>query len=444
MMTTPIDRRRHRPVVRAARAVRAAQATVWLLAGLPLWAAAQSLGADGLPAEALLRQALQQSPDADAASASLAADQAQARLLRLGPNDWVLRAGIAQRSERGGPSFQEREIGVERTLRWGSKPQQDQALADQTLRLAGLRQQLAWRDAADALLLQWFDARRDQQAVWHQQRQSQLAQAQVTALQRRVAAGDAAALLLRQAEGELARTSAALASAEQRATSSRQALLRQHPALAAAWPAAPLPQAGPDHPQPDALSEPQAQAQAQLQAQLQAAHPLLAVAQAELVLARLQLRRLEADRSADPTLGLRFAQERGGAERVLGLSVSLPFGTAVRDSRVQAGSAALAGAEARLRGLQLQVATEVERLVAAPGQAGVVLQRLQGAAQAADTSERLTGRAQGAGEATLAELLQQQRLAGDSRLAADLAAIDLQQARARLLLARQRLLPAGP
>ena len=153
--------------------------------------------------------------------ASLPADRAQASLLRLGPNDWILRAGIARRSERNGAAFGEREIAIERTLRRGDKPQQDQALAD-------------------------------------------------------------------------------------------------------------------------------------------------------------------------PTLGLRFAQERGGAERVLGLSVSLPFGAAVRDARVQAGSAALAGAEARLRGLQ------------------------------------------------------QQCQAGDSRLAADLAAIDLQQARARLLLARQHLLPAQP
>lgn len=44
----------------------------------------------------------------------------------------------------------------------------------------------------------------------------------------------------------------------------------------------------------------------------------------------------------------------------------------------------------------------------------------------------------------MAELLQQQRQAGDNALAADLAATDLRQARANLQLALQQLLPAAP
>lgn len=422
---------------------RAARTAALLLAGLPLWLAAQTGPAVALPPEPLLREALLQAPEADAADASQRADQALASQLRLGPTDWVLRAGLARRSERGGAAFNEREIALERTLRWGSKPAQDAALADQLLRLAGLRQQAAWQDRASALLARWFDALRDQQTAWHQQRQLQLARAQVAALERRVVAGDAAALLLRQAEGELARTEVALASAVQRAGNSRQALLRQHPLLAPAWPTTPDTTsagttASPAVVDTDALAGPGAEA---LAAQLLERHPLLATAQAELALARLQLRRLEADRSADPTVGLRFAQERGGAERVLGLTVSLPFGDALRDSRVEGGSAAVAAAEARVRSLQRQAASDAQRLAAAPGQASQVLLRLQAAARAADASARLTQRAQAAGEATLAELLQQQRQAADSALAADLAAIDLQQARADLQLALQQLLP---
>jgi len=429
-----------------------ARAAALLLACLPLWVAAQ-VGAQvveqaalpgGLPPEPLLRQALLQAPQADAANASHRAEQAQADQLRLGPNDWVLRAGIAQRSERGGASFNEREIAIERTLRWGRKSAQDQALADQTLRLASLRRQAAWQASASALLAQWFDARRDQQAAWHQQQQAALAQALVTVVQRRVAAGDAAALLLRQAEGELARTAGAQAAAEQRADNSRLALLHQYPLLAAAWPAAGAAAAShataPTRPDAAPTSGQGAALAADLVGRLLAQQPLLASAQAEVVLARQQLGRLESDRTADPTLGLRFAQERGGAERVLGLTVSMPFGGALRDSRVQAGGAALAAAEARLRGLQLQLAAEAQRLAAAPQQASTVLQRLQAAAFAAETSARLTERAQAEGESTLAELLQQQRQAGDSALAAALAAIDLHEARARLQLAQQQLL----
>ena len=414
-----------------------ARAATLLLTGLPLWLAAQTLGTHGLPPEPLLRQALLQAPETDAAAASQRAEQATATQLRLGQNDWVVRAGIAQRSERAGASFNEREIALERTLRWGGKATQDQSLADQTMRLAVLRKQAAWQASATALLAQWFDALRDQQAAWRQQAQLQLAQAQVDALQRRVAAGDAAALLLRQAEGELARTGAAQASAAQRARNSRQALLSRYPQLTPAWPeAGPATALASQDQQPTSLSP----TQDSLTAELVRRQPLLAAAQAELDLAGLQLRRLEADRQADPTVGLRFAQERGGAERVLGLTVSMPFGGALRDSRVQGGQAALAGAEARLRSLQQLQSIEAQRIADAPAQAAHVLQRLQAAAQAADTSTRLTQRAQTAGEATLAELLQQQRQAGDAALAADLAVIDLLQARAQLQLALQQLL----
>lgn len=414
-----------------------ARAATLLLTGLPLWLAAQTLGTHGLPPEPLLRQALLQAPETDAAAASQRAEQATATQLRLGQNDWVVRAGIAQRSERAGASFNEREIALERTLRWGGKATQDQSLADQTMRLAVLRKQAAWQASATALLAQWFDALRDQQAAWRQQTQLQLAQAQVDALQRRVAAGDAAALLLRQAEGELARTGAAQASAAQRAGNSRQALLGRYPQLTPAWPeAGPATALASQDQQPTSPSP----IQDSLTAELVRRQPLLAAAQAELDLAGLQLRRLEADHQADPTVGLRFAQERGGAERVLGLTVSMPFGGALRDSRVQGGQAALAGAEARLRSLQQLQSIEAQRIADAPAQAAHVLRRLQAAAQAADTSTRLTQRAQTAGEATLAELLQQQRQAGDAALAADLAVIDLLQARAQLQLALQQLL----
>lgn len=431
-------------LARGPQARRIARAAALMLAGLPLWLAAQTVtitqpaGLHGLPPEHLLREALLQAPEAQAASASQRADHAMATQLRLGPNDWVLRAGLAQRSERGGASFSEREIAVERTLRWGSKAAQDDDLATQVRRVASLRLQSAWQDAAAALLSQWFDALRDQQTAWHQQHQVQLATAQVAALQRRVAAGDAAPLLLRQAEGELARTSAAQASAEQRASTSRLALLRRYPQLAAAWPAA---GSAPDTAQAD-VRQPGSADQAKTAEQLLDRHPALGAAQAELVLARLQLRRLEADRQADPTLGLRFAQERGGAERVLGFTVSMPFGGPLRESRVQGGQAALAGAEARLRGLQQQLATDAARLSAAPEQAAAVQQRLQAAARAAALSAQMTQRAQVAGEATLAELLQQQRQAGEAALAGAMADIDLLQAQAGLQLALHRLLPA--
>lgn len=409
-----------------------------LVAALPLLALAQTrpeAAADlGLPPEAALQQALLQAPQAATASAAWRAESATARQLRLGPYDWVLRAGLQRRSERAGDSFAEREINLERTLRWGDKPALDSRLADQTLALATLQRRLAWQDAALALLGTWFELQRDAQALAHQQTQLVLAEAQLASLRRRVAAGDAPLLAQRLAEGERERTAAALAVAEQRAAGSRQALLYSHPALAPHLPAAgaalaTLPVAD-DRPA-DSLAR-----------QIIEHHPAGAAAAAQVALARLQLSRLQAERRPDPTVGLRLAQERGGAERVMGVTLSLPFGAAQRDARVQSGEATLALAEAQQQDWQARLATEAQRLAAAPARNLLVHARLQAAASAAETSARLTERAQAAGEATLAEALQLRRQAAEAALAADLARVDALEAQARLRVALQGLLPA--
>jgi len=409
-----------------------------LLAGAPGWAAAQA--GDGLPPEPVLRQALQQAPQAAAADAAWQAGQSAAEQTRLSPYDWVLRAGLQRRSEREGARFAEREIALERTLRWGGKAALDGRLADQSLALATLQRRLAWHEAAQALLATWFDTLRDAQAAAHHQAQLALAEAQLAALRRRVAAGDAPLLAQRQAEGERDRSAAALASAAQRADASRQALLQAYPGLAPHLPAPGTGLAGPaalpDAPPVDAGGE------AALVRQIVDQHPALAEARGQTALARLQLSRVQADRQADPTLGLRFAQERGGAERVLGLTVSLPFGTAARDQRARSGEAALALAEAQLRVLQARLESDAARLAAAPARHRLIHDRLQAAAAAADTSARLTERAQVAGEATLADLLQQRRQAGEAALAAGLARLDALEAQARLRLALQPWLPA--
>lgn len=427
------------PSVRPARALRPRPPHA-LAALLLCTAVAQAApAAEGLPGEALLRQALLAAPSTGLADAQWRAEQAGAALVRQGPYDWVLRAGLQRRDERAGARFAEREVAIERTWRWGNKAALDGQMADQALALAGHTRQLAWQDAAGSLLGLWFDAQREQRAAWHQQAQLGLAEAQVAAVRRRVAAGDAPLLALRQAEGEAERTAAAQASAAQRAQASALRLTGRYPLLAEAWSAAS--QEDPPGPRP-ALALPPSGAPLATPGPQEARSPALAAAQAQVALARLAQQRAQADRSADPTLGLRLAQERGGAERVLGLTVSIPFGTAARDQRVQLAAAAQAVAQAQLAELQTRLQTEARQLADAPERARLVHTRLQAAAQAAETSVRLTERAHAAGEAPLAELLQQRRLASDAALALALSRIDVLEAQARLALSTQHLLAA--
>ena len=414
----------------------------WVLAAAATLAAtvAPAAGAQGVAAvpalpEAALRAALLAAPGQAAAEARQALGSAEAAQRRADPYEWVARAGVQRRSEAAGTTH-DRELALERTLRWGDKPALDRRLGDQTAALAALQRRQAWHEDAGQLLAAWFELARDARSLAHQRAQLQLADEQLQAVRRRVAAGDAAVLEQRQAEGEREAAAAALARAGQRWAAGAQALRLSHPALAGALPdpdAAPTPEA--------AASPLEAGPDEALAAQIVARHPALAVADAERDLARLQQQRVAADRVADPTVGLRMAQERSGAERVLGLTLSLPLGGEARDRRLALEAAQAALAERQAEALRRRVATDAARTAADPARLAQVQARLQAAAEAARASARLTERARAAGEATLGELLQQRRLAGEAALAAALAAIDAQEARARLQLALQQLLP---
>ena len=56
-----------------------------------------------------------------------------------------------------------------------------------------------------------------------------------------------------------------------------------------------------------------------------------------------------AERTPDPTVGVRVLSDRGGTERVVGVVLSIPFGTDYRSARAATESANAAAAEAERR-----------------------------------------------------------------------------------------------
>jgi outer membrane protein TolC len=281
------------------------------------------------------------------------------------------------------------------------------------------------------LLQSWFDLVRDERRAQGVSAQAGLAAQQLEVVRLRVAAGDAPRLDWLQAQLEHERLVAEQASAVLRAGLARADWQRRYPVLAGA--AVELPKAAPPTPVGDAGWPSQS-----------TASPELVRARHEAALAELRARRLSLDRHADPTLGVRVSRERGGEERVLGLSISWAFGGPQRDARANAAGAEAAAAAARLQESERQISGDVEaERRQAVGLAGTHALLAQVAERAEETAA-LSRRAYAAGEQPLVAVLQVQRQAREARTAAELALIDVLQANARLMLRSQALLSAPP
>ncbi|MGE5130912.1 MAG: TolC family protein, partial [Sphingomonadaceae bacterium] len=167
----------------------------------------------------------------------------------------------------------------------------------------------------------------------------------------------------------------------------------------------------------------------------------LALARAQVERARLLASRADADRTPDPTLGLRYLSERDDTERVLGVVVTVPFSGAARraaaDSALAEGDVAAQREAAVLRRLDAEVAA----LYANASHAVTAAERAESAADGLRRNSELAARAYALGESSLADVLVAQRFAIEARLTATLARLDAAESRYRLMLDAHELWP---
>ena len=260
----------------------------------------------------------------------------------------------------------------------------------------------------------------------------------LAATQRRVDLGEAATLELLATQAEHARVKAQAARATAQAMLVRQSLLRRYPGLPdpasllppadAPWPAE-LPEGGTDGQDPAA---------AWVARILEDNHEL-ELAEAQAGQTRLQAERMRLERTPDPTVGVRATRERGGQEHVLGVYVSLPLGSAGRRADAQAALAQADVAQQELARTRQRVEAEAWRVVGEAAQARATLAQQRQALAYSEKSAALQARAYALGESGLGDWLLAQRGALDARLAAETAALEAQQAQARVLLDAHRI-----
>lgn len=389
--------------------------------------AADSAAGLPMPAEDQVRAVLLEHPRVRAARDQREMQFAHADAIQTGSAEITLRGNLLQRRTNDAGQFTEGQIAIERPVRLWGKGEADARLADAT-RAAG---DLSWLDAqhetARELLGLWFDVLRAGQLRLLTQLAAEHASALAKQVQQRMQAGDASRLDAQQAQAEATRLQAARHLAEAGEHAAQATLSDRFPTL-------PLPAAIASLPLPDTLTHP-----VQLRADyLQHSHELRrALADADR--GQQLADRLGLERHPDPTVGLFANIERGGAEKLIGLSLAVPIG-----NRARSATAASAAAEANALRWQ---AEDMQRRLSAEfdqtwhtlqGQLQAAAALREAAAQQADVAQR-SERAYILGELALADLLVTRRLADEARLTAATAMLDAHQAYQRLLLDLHRV-----
>ena len=393
-------------------------------------AAAHAQGAPSyLPTENAVRDAVSQSPDVLAAEARRDAALARADGIRAGTAETVVRAiGQGRRVRDPSERYAEGQIAVERPLRLWGKTQADNQLADAAGEAAQLAVKDARHEASRQIVALWFGAVRAAQARQGAQDNAKAAADLAALTARRVQLGDASRLDGELAAAEHARMQAALAmaiAAEQAARAELQARFPGlgQPAFDADTALPPLPQDPADR----------------LRTQyIQDSHEYR-LAMAEEAQAQHMAKRADLERRPDPTVGMFVTVERGGAERIVGVSVAMPLGSAHRRA---AATAAAADAEAAVRrrlGSERRLGAEFDVLYGSlQGKRASAQAQMEAAALQKCASDRAT-RAYRAGESGLTELLAARRSLAEASLAARLARVDALEADSRLQLDLHRM-----
>lgn len=391
------------------------------------WAATGSPPADLPDAQAVLA-ALDNHPQVRAAQARLRVAQAERQRLQAGSHEYALRLNAQRRAVNGGPDHNEWEAAIERGLRLPGKARLDERIGAVGVEEAEERVGDARHEAAKQLLTVWYAVLQAQAEVRLWREQVELLEAESRIVRSRVKAGDAAHMQTLQAQAAKAQAVSQQAQAEARARMALAELSRHFPELPAPSERAAepvLPEGG----------------EAQwLEQTLAHNHELLA-AQRALERARLLAQRAGAERRPDPVLGLRYANEQGGDERVLGVSLSIALpgeGRRAVASMQTAEAEVLAEAEAATR--RRLTAEATANWLRASG-AVASYRRMAQAAEAAMRHADLTRRAHELGELGLSDVLLARRTALETRIAAEHSRLGANEAIARLLLDAHLLWP---
>lgn len=394
------------------------------LSGLMVAAYAES----DLPPDAQVEVALSNHLVVLNAGSILKQEYANQRRWNSGNYEFNVNMGTGQRTV-GIPRDKLREwyVDIQRPVRLFNKMQIDEEIGIASVTRADFALRDAHHEVARQLLRQWFVWQREQAAATLWGQQVEILGKLVVMTDTRVRKGDAPKLELNQAKAAVAQASVSLQQAQLREQLAGNDLLRQFPSV--------------QLPVKITKSTPQA---------ISEGFPFwkervfehsneLAMVRAQAQLQQLLAQRSRADTTPDPTLGLRVASDMGGNEKVLSMYVSVPISFGLRSATADAmeqQAVIAADQEAfvkrRLEGDAFAAHTQAVRSYS-------TWQQAREAAQAIRNNAEMVAMAYTHGESSLSDSLTARRLALESSLAEQLALLDANEARYRLMLDTHQL-----
>lgn len=381
---------------------------------------------DWLPDPTLASSAINAQPLVQAAMGRVDAAGAQARARAVGSHEIEVSAlhQVRRIDEVGGDrSYNEFEAQVGRAFRWPGKVALDRKIGEHGLTAAELRLDDARHQGARNLMERWMDWLRADELAGEAEARAVSLGDERSALARRVELGDAASMDLNLFDVDLAQAQAARVTAQGE-------LVDAHAALASDFPGLPLPQRVPSIKEPLELPLSPAEWIARI---VQRSHEIAAI-ESDADKADALAARARADRLPDPTIGLRLVNDRGGAERALGLVFSIPIGgryrSALGDAEAANASALHSDSLAMRRDIQREAAQTVR--LATQRRDGWLAQ--QHALAASSEATHRIRRGWELGELPLADWLLAERTHRQIALAEASARVEAERARVRVLV----------
>jgi cobalt-zinc-cadmium efflux system outer membrane protein len=319
-----------------------------------LGASHTTLAQDYLPSPELAIEAIARQAEVLAAEERAAAVDAQARALSLGSYEIETTLIPQRRRNDAGESFDEFEAQVGRNFRLPGKAPLDRQIGAYSRTIAGLERGETAHEAATRLLELWMHWLRASAADEEAQAQLKSLQTEQASLRRRVEIGDAAQLDLDLITAEFAQARAAAVHSETLAAAAKHALITDFPQI-------PLPSRAPSLPEPQSLPGTNNEWETRI---VEDSYELK-IATQDAARQDVSAKRAWADRIPDPSLGVRFFNERGGEERAVGLVFSMPV-----PSRHRRELANAERAQARARQRDIEV---VQRVLAKEARLQVTL-----------------------------------------------------------------------
>ncbi len=401
------------------------------LLGLALFgsfAAAEEMNRPDLPPPAQVESALGNHLLVLNATSSLKMEHANQRKWNSGNYEFNLRAGAGQRDiVSTGQNLKEWDVALERPLRLFNKVGIDEDIGAASVVRAEYALGDARHEAGRVLLHLWFAWQREQAQVALWQQQVDILKQQAQMAEKRVKAGDAPRLELNQAQAAAAQAGVSWHQAQLRAQLAGNDLARQFPSIQLPEK---LPPATPQAVEYD---------YAYWKSHIFNDNHELGMVQEQSHVQQLLAQRSRADQLPDPTVGVRYANEVGGNEKVSSVYLSVPisFGVRVATAQGVAQQAAIAAdqeafVKRRLEGDIYAAHTQAVSSFA-------TWQQAHEAAQAIRSNTELVGKAYSLGESSLSDSLIARRFALESSLAENLAQLDANEARYRLLLDAHQL-----